>query len=521
MFTEYVERNNKRKSFEKKFVTILIVLIVSIAFITPSVNAGWVDDWFDDVISDIQQQSNEQTPATIKGATRRYFTGGYSSIRWRTTNLAPFSFSPPRITFGCGGVDIFLGSMGLLNFDYSVERLKTIMKVAGVFAFRYALAKMSEKANQILDAIEATINFLNQLQLNECEAGKAIAAVAMSPFSEEAAKDKGVYWQRIKSFFGEGSSWKEMVDKWKNALGNGQGSGSMDTQTLNKSVSGCGGEMNTLVDGGFLGYLYSKGKIPLDFLSLARGLVGEVWLLENNPVYVPGCFYKTLDECTDIVDVFLGNNSSSSGIYTCQIQTTNKGTVSCDCSKKVNGSYIKQKVAHYLRTYYDALCAYNPGSGTRNQVDRNTLAFIGSVTQFPVYDLLKMGYQVGLPSTDLFSNYSSLVYCTSYFYAAGLLANIVKETDRYIEYVENGFKAFCGQADTTRCIYCTSSYLESLKDVLETFKKHALEAFKEIGFSLNTQKQAEMIKKCMDIQRTSEVIANLNKIQQTLNAVWK
>ncbi len=515
MFIEWVGEN-RRKGFKKKFISILIVLIVFVSLITSSVsvNAGWVDDWFDDVVSDIQQQSNDQAPATIKGATRRYFTGGYSSIRWRTANLAPFSFSPPRITFGCGGVDIFLGSMGLLNFDYSVERLKTIMKVAGVFAFRYAIAKMSEKANQILDAIEATANFLNQLQLNECEAGKALAAVVMSPFSEEAAKDRGVYWQRIKSFFGQGSSWKEMIDKWKKTLPNGQGSGPGDNQTRNRSTSKCSSDMKTLVDGGFLGYLYSKGKIPLDFLSLARGLVGEVWFFDVAPRYIPGCLSETQKAGVDIVNVFLDSGGSSSGgIYTCQLQA-GANVAKCVCNTKVNASYIKSKVESYLIKYYESLRVYQ-------RPNRDTLAFIGSIVQFPVYELLRMGYQVGASDIDLFTNRSALVYCTSYFYAAGLLANIIKETQRYIEELESGFKAFCSQSDPTLCVYCSSSYLNALKDVLKTFKEKAIEVYRQIGFSFSTQKQIDNLKRCMDTQAVVKTIADLDRIQQTLNAVWR
>ena len=151
-----------------------LIVFASLLICVPAHARTWVDDWFDNAVA------TSSGPGMVNGSARNYYSAGYGSVRWQTGVDYPISVGLPQVRFGCGGVDIFLGSMDLMDFDYLVSRLKNMMYSAGAFAFQYALSRLNPKANQILQSLDATANFLNSLQLDECRAGKAIAAVMMN-----------------------------------------------------------------------------------------------------------------------------------------------------------------------------------------------------------------------------------------------------------------------------------------------------------------------------------------------------
>jgi len=92
-------------------ISIIVALLVGLLVGTIA-RAGFVDDWI--------TQKSETSPGYFEGQKRGYFTGGSFSARWPQTRDYLASFEPPRLKFGCGGIDAFMGGFSFMNFEYLV-----------------------------------------------------------------------------------------------------------------------------------------------------------------------------------------------------------------------------------------------------------------------------------------------------------------------------------------------------------------------------------------------------------------
>jgi len=150
-------------------------------------NAGFVDDWI--------TQKTETDAGYFEGQKRGYYTGGSFSARWPVQNDYPVTFEPPRLKFGCGGIDAFMGGFSFLNFEYLVQKLQRIMTAAPAAAFDMALNTLCPQCSNTIKSLEEIANALNSIQLNDCQAGKTIAAKILSGVSTDpsikAEADKG------------------------------------------------------------------------------------------------------------------------------------------------------------------------------------------------------------------------------------------------------------------------------------------------------------------------------------------
>ena len=468
----------------------LILLLFMLLFSSNSIAGTWVDNW----LSHAVLTATYGTPSAIKGASRNYYSLGYGSIRWQTGVDYPVSIGLPQVRFGCGGVDIFLGSMDLMGFDYLVSRLKNIMYSAGAFAFQYALSRLNPKANQILQALDATANFLNSLQLDECRAGKAIAAVLMKPFSQEAAEAFGTKKALLEQTLGIEGSWKEVVDKWKQALGSGKTSSSATYADINRALSGCPADLRQIAnDRYFLSHLARKGLILNEFVPLVRGLLGDIYVDRNsgNVFFVEPCPQRVWG----IVDAIADGE-----VLKCTAVSGGR----CLCSQFTEGRNLKTRVRQYLTQYLSKLYGKSKASSTDKPI-----VFMASLVHYPVYDLLKMAYQVGIDSSVISTN-SMLVECATQFYAAGLLTNALSQAERLSKMITE-WKAACSRADVGRCLFCESGKLDQMQKAVNRFVKIAQRWLYDNFDYIQMAKRSEA---CMNLEKTMLVLNRLSQVEQ-------
>ncbi len=153
--------------WKEKIAVILSVLFLSIT----TVQAGDMLQFMEDTMKSLSTLK----PQTYKGQERDYFVGGSASIKFPNENIQPFSFTPPQLKAGCGGIDIIMGGFSYLNFDYLVQKLQQILQVAPAFAFELALGTLCKDCKNILDSLDNLANQINQMNLNQCQTAKALA----------------------------------------------------------------------------------------------------------------------------------------------------------------------------------------------------------------------------------------------------------------------------------------------------------------------------------------------------------
>jgi len=470
-------------------LALLFVLLTSFC-----ARASWVDDWFNNATI------TGAGPGMIKGSARRYYDIGYGSIRWKTGVDYPISIQLPSVRFGCGGIDIFLGSMDLMNFDYLVSRMKNIMYTAGAFAFQYALSRLNPKANQIIQALDSAANFLNQLQLDECKAGKAIAAVVMSPFSKEAAEDMGTLIAEVKQTLGIKGSWTETVDSWKKNLPAGKTSSKINSTEQSQIENGCPAEMNNFIStvstGGMVGWLAQKGVITADFVPVIRGIAGDVTVSKAGEAFL---IRPCRQDFSDVVDALLRGQLN---------QCTTINGVSCTCAAFADGKKITTKVRQKISEYLNKLPEKPKKAG--GELSNEAKVFLKTIYRYPVYDVLKMAYQTGISPATITED-SAVVRCAAYFYGTGLLANALSEAIK-VEKMIDQWKAWCSNSsDVGRCVYCGSGVIQSLDKTIHRYT----EKLRAILYDqLEVQNLASRSEACLQLERTMTILNRLTEIEQ-------
>jgi len=110
-------------------------------------------------------------PVRVNGKEMTTFGGGGIRVRWEDRSYALINAVPPSLKMGCGGIDINLGSLGLLNFDQFGKLFEALMGPSGVmFAAQLALSALCPQCSQVLQQLMNLANQLNQMQISKCGA---------------------------------------------------------------------------------------------------------------------------------------------------------------------------------------------------------------------------------------------------------------------------------------------------------------------------------------------------------------
>jgi len=159
-------------------------------------------------------------PVSVKGKEMTTFGGGGIRIRWEDQTYALVNAVPPSLKMGCGGIDINLGSLGLLNFDQFGKLFEALMGPAGVmFAAQLALSALCPQCSQVLQQLMNLANQLNQMQISKCGAVQLAGALG-----QMAGR-----WVNNKILGGETDSWVKAFDESVKSVANYLG-------TLNQSI---------------------------------------------------------------------------------------------------------------------------------------------------------------------------------------------------------------------------------------------------------------------------------------------
>jgi hypothetical protein len=150
-------------------------------------------------------------PVDVKGKEMTTFGGGGIRIRWQDETYALVNAVPPSLKMGCGGIDINLGALGLLNFDQFGKLFEALMGPAGVmFAAQLALSALCPQCAQVLQQLMNLANQLNQMQISKC--GAVQLAGVMGQKTGE--------WIHDKIVGGEEDNWMKAFDNAVASVGN-------------------------------------------------------------------------------------------------------------------------------------------------------------------------------------------------------------------------------------------------------------------------------------------------------------
>ncbi len=250
----------------RKIIIIIFVTVIMASFACTA-SAGWVDDWL--------QQKTVSAPNSLEGQKRGYFTGGSFDARWYTSNDHIFSINRPKFKSGCGGIDAFMGGFSFLNFNYLVQKLQNMLQAAPAIAFDLALQTLSSQASTSLGKFETITDKLNNLQLDDCQAGKAMVATLATGLGD---KKLPADYKSALSDFEVSSGYKDLAHAVTQAtIANADNA---NVNIGNAISDGCGPDVKSIfaTSGSILDHLGQELNINGDYVALMRGFVGDVQL---------------------------------------------------------------------------------------------------------------------------------------------------------------------------------------------------------------------------------------------------
>ena len=352
-----------------RFLSAMILFIFPSLVFPIAIHAGWVDDWL--------EQKTVSSPSAVYGQERDYFSAGSFSARWRTGIDYPITVEPPRMKLGCGGIDIFLGGLSFLNFDYLVSKLQRIMQTAPAFAFDIALKAICPSCSETLSKLENFVNALNHLQMGECAASKALVTTISSAAGVSGATQSEM--AKATNEFMTGSGLQNLYTAGNQLIQslNGAAPANADKQAL---IAGCSaGIVNLFRNGSLMANVASdNGYSSTDIVDMIRGRFGDVLLTynQNNGIqstYIPPCSENSEISMDDFLDgkvyVRTADNPDS-----CQLQTD------------ANAS-----IRQYVNNYFNKLVA---SLQTRTALDSDTQSFVQGIP-FSSYMIAKTAVETG------------------------------------------------------------------------------------------------------------------------------
>lgn len=133
-------------------------------------------------------------------------SGGYAEVRTPLSGVNILSFSPPDISAGCGGINLYMGSFHFINGQQFLALLRTIGQQALGYAFQLAIDAMCHQCGALLASIQKAITAMNNALHNTCQLAQGIYPLSnvvggFSAIGKQAVKTMTANKGDISSFF--------------------------------------------------------------------------------------------------------------------------------------------------------------------------------------------------------------------------------------------------------------------------------------------------------------------------------
>lgn len=108
-----------------------------------------------------------------------YITGGSLFARTPATNHSLTTFQAPSFGWGCGGIDLFTGSLSFISKEDLVNTLRAIGSNAMSYAYGLALQQVTPQIKAVIDNLQATMQEINNANINSCRmAAQLVGGIA-------------------------------------------------------------------------------------------------------------------------------------------------------------------------------------------------------------------------------------------------------------------------------------------------------------------------------------------------------
>ncbi len=136
--------------------------------------------------------TNVTKPGSYRDQAAGYYSGGGLSMRMRSHHIQPFTVTPPHLKMGCGGIDMYLGSLSMVSGPELVKLAKSLGSQASSYAFQLGLKTFAPQIENLLKDLRNLAMQLNEFSAEECQLVQSAFAGMLpkdSAMREAACKD--------------------------------------------------------------------------------------------------------------------------------------------------------------------------------------------------------------------------------------------------------------------------------------------------------------------------------------------
>lgn len=344
---------------------------LSLAVCASSAAAMTMQELFDSV----NAQYNISDPSVIQGQTMNIYSGGSVFMRAprRTYQLA--SVTAPTWKAGCGGIDLYAGGMSFINKDRFVSMLRNIGSNALGYSFNLAIQNLCPTCQNVMQALQATAQHANRLNIDSCEAAKGIVNAALPDAWDRGRQDAA------KRFGADQNIFEDITDAWMKV---------MDRPKAEEALSEARRRSPALADKIPSGNLVWKALKKLNGIDDERRMIlmsmlGTVILPTGGSAGqdpVPRLLASTDIDLRTLVGVGDAGDNIQLPIWRCD------KTGPDECLNPTLGSIQSKSFRAMVRDKMEKIAQNIANRNAYNEVDlTETLAFLNA-TDLPVYKIL-------------------------------------------------------------------------------------------------------------------------------------
>lgn len=185
----------------------LMLILLTVPLICQADLKEDLDEWFNSM------NYNTTDPGLYKAQSANYLSFGGLSYRAPVTQ--PFNFidiQTPKISAGCGGIDLYAGGFSAVNADAFVQSLRNIGQNAQSLAFMLAIRTVSPMLSGTMEKIEGWANEFNKFSMDSCAAATEVVGGTMDLFNR---KQSGCTVRRMNDY---GEDWNTAEQNCKSTL---------------------------------------------------------------------------------------------------------------------------------------------------------------------------------------------------------------------------------------------------------------------------------------------------------------
>ena len=150
---------------------LIFVVLASLASAAGPAHAGFIEDFYHSAGTG---QSNVTAAGIYESSNLNIVTAGGYVYKAPRSDFTPFYFTPPKLSAGCGGIDLFMGAFSIPSKDEFLNYLRSIGSSLPGLAFQLALQTLSPDLSEQVTSFRDLIRDYSSRFQDSCTAAQTL-----------------------------------------------------------------------------------------------------------------------------------------------------------------------------------------------------------------------------------------------------------------------------------------------------------------------------------------------------------